>query len=39
LSYASPREPIETAIPASLAALPNASETYWAGSTGGRNTG
>src|ERR1035437_9565331 len=28
LSYASPREPIETAIPASPAARPNASDTY-----------
>ena len=30
LSYASPRDPIETAIPASLAARPNARLTYWA---------
>ena len=29
LSYASPRDPIETAIPASLAARPNARLTYW----------
>jgi hypothetical protein len=28
LSYASPREPIETAIPASRAARPNARLTY-----------
>src|SRR5438270_7449323 len=29
LSYASLREPIETAIPVWCAARPNASETYW----------
>src|SRR3954463_12118862 len=36
LSQQSPRDPMERAMPASRAAWPKASETYWADSTGRR---
>src|SRR6267154_2220488 len=38
LSYASPTDPIDGRTPASLQRLPNASDVYWAESTGRRNT-
>src|SRR3954466_2827002 len=38
LSKQSPLEPIERAMPASRAAWPKARETYWADSSGRRNT-
>src|SRR5258708_39517470 len=38
LSYASPTDPIDGRTPASRQRPPNASEVYWAESTGRRNT-
>src|SRR5260370_25278489 len=38
LSYAAPTDPIDGRTPASPHRLPNATEVYWAESTGRRNT-